>query len=225
MLLPADLLSSKLMPWILMAPALPLVSMIFKGTRFSGLMVSILATCLLSMLTNMFFSVVSSNSNSVRNEIQLMGITCESVCSLVMIGLLNRDKLTRRILQSLVIATVAGLTIFMVFQSDFTELRAAAAISYFIIFVMSGFTVYRLAAGNNEHFITDAPAFWIGGGQFMHYGLMTLLLSFIPNILPEHWPGYQGFGIMYTISTCIRFITLTIAVMSTQKQERWQGGY
>jgi hypothetical protein len=219
MLLPADLLSSKLMPWILMVPALPLISMIFKGNRFTGVWIAILTFCFLSMLTNMFFSIVAVSSQYIRNEIQLIGIICECICSLVLIGLLNRDKLTRKLLYSLVLAIVAGLTIFITFQSDFTELRSAITIAYSAIFVVSGLTVYRLATGNVEQFITATPAFWIGGGQFMHYGVMALLLLFIPDILPEKWPDYRGFGIMYSISTFIRFITLSIAVFSTQRQE------
>lgn len=225
MLLPADLLSSKLMPWILMAPALPLISMVFKGTRFTGLMISILITCVVSMVMNMFFSVVTGNSNEVSHGIQLIGIICENTCAVLLIWQLTLHRIFRKSLQAAILIIVVGMTIFMALQSDFSELRTVAAIAYSIIFIASGLTVYRLAEGNYEHFITDAPAFWIGGGQFIHYGLMTLLLIFIPDILPEQWAGYQGFGVMYTISTCIRFITLTIAVITTQKAGRWQGSY
>ena len=212
MLLPADLLSSTLMPWALAAPALPLLFMLTGRIKFSGLNVAILMACIIIMLTNMFYSIVPKIPVGIRNDIHLVGIIIECSLSLIMVWNMIHHPFVRKIILAFTVTMVAGMTILMSLGTDLTSLKTPIALIYFCTALLSGIGLFLLAESRTDVFITDSPVFWAGAGITFHFGLMSCLIPLMPDINANEWASLTGFSLMYTISNTVRYILYAAAV-------------
>lgn len=217
MLLPADLLSSTLMPWALVAPAIPLLLMLWSRISFTGLNVSILLICIVTMLNNMFYGILPKTPPSIRNDIHLAGIIIESCLSLVLIWTLVANGIIRKVIIALITILVAGLTVVMSLPSTFPDLKEMISISYLGIALLAGTALYELSQSERESFLTDTPAFWTGAAIVFHYGLMALLLVVLPEVHIKDWAAYPGFGFLFILSNCIRHALNAVAVQKSRQ--------
>ena len=212
MLLPADLLSSTLMPWALAAPALPLLFMLTGRIRFSGLNVSILLACIIIMLTNMFYSIVPKIPIGIRNDIHLVGIIIESTLSFILLWNMIPHPFVRKIILAFTVTMVVAMTILMGMGTDLSSLKTPICFIYLVLAVLAGVGLFLLAESGTDAFITDSPVFWTGAGIAFHFGLMSCLIPMMPAINASEWASISGFSLMYTISNTIRYILYATAV-------------
>lgn len=222
MLLPADLLSSTLMPWALAAPALPLLLMLYGRSPFTGLNVSILLVCIVSMLTNMIYGILPRAPLSIRNDIHLIGIITESSLSLVLIWNLISVGLLRKVIIAVAAIMIGGLTVMMASQTNISDLKYALSISYFGIATLAGIALFKLSETTSEGFLTGDPAFWTGAGIAFHFGLMSLLLAVLPDMNMKEWGFQPGFGLLYVISNSVRHLAYAAAVHTEKKRSENQ---
>lgn len=212
MLLPADLLSSTLMPWALAAPALPLMFMLTGRIRFSGLNVAILMACIIIMLTNMFYSIVPKIPVGIRNDFHLVGIVIECTLSLVLLWNMISHPFVRKIILAFTVTMVVGMTILMSIGTDLSSLKTPIALIYLSMAVLAAIGLFLLAESGTDAFLTDSPVFWIGAGITFHFGLMSCLIPLMPAINASEWASISGFSLMYTISNTVRYILYATAV-------------
>jgi hypothetical protein len=219
MLLPADLLSSTFMPWALAAPALPLLLMLYGKSPFTGLNVSILLVCVVTMLTNMIYGILPKTPPSIRNDIHLTGIIIESALSLVLIWNLIANGLLRKVIIAVAAIMIGGLTLMMAFDADIADIKYALSIAYLAIAILSGIALFKISESTKENFLTADPAFWTGAGLSFHFGLMALLLTVLPAINLKDWSMLPGFSLLYLISNSIRYIVFSAAVHTESIRE------
>ena len=212
MLLPADLLSSTLMPWAMVAPAIPLLLMLWGRISFTGLNVSILLICIVTMLSNMFYGILPKTPPSIRNDIHLAGIIIESSLSLVLIWNIVSNGIIRKVIIALITILVGGLTLVMSIRSSIPDLKGILSISYLGIALLAGAALYELSQSERESLLTDTPTFWTGAAIAFHYGLMSLLLMVLPAEHMKDWASYPGFGLLFVLSNCIRHAAYAVAV-------------
>lgn len=218
MLLPADLLSSTLMPWALAAPALPLLLMLYGKSPFTGLNVSILLVCVVTMLTNMIYGILPKTPPSIRNDIHLTGIITESALSLVLIWNLISNGLLRKIIIAVATIMVGGLTLMMAFDADISDLKDALSVSYLAIAALSGIALFSISTSTTEDFLTGEPGFWTGAAITFHFGLMALLLAALPALNMKDWSLFPGFSLLYLISNSVRYLAFSAAVHTESKR-------
>jgi hypothetical protein len=219
MLLPADLLSSTLMPWAMVAPALPLIFMLFARTPFTGLNVSILLSCIVTMLTNMIYSILPKTPISIRNDIHLVGIIIEYTLSLVLIWNLVKNGLTRKVIIAVASIIIGGLTLMMLFQPKSLNLNSVLSIANLCIAMLAGASLYHISETNIEGFLTVDPGFWTAAGIAFHFGLMALLLLIMPEVDMKQWGTYFGFSLLFVISNGIRHAAFATAVHVERKKQ------
>jgi len=224
MLLPADLLSSTLMPWAMLAPAVPLIIMLFGRIPFTGLNVSILLICIVTMLSNMFYGILPKTPPSIRYDIHLAGIITEASLSLVLIWNLIENGIIRKVIIAFASIMIGGLTLVLTFHSAFPDLNILLFLCYLAIALLAGTVLYLLSNIDSDHFLTDIPAFWTGAGITFHFGLMALLLLVMPPMNMKEWALYPGFSLLYVLSNCIRQIAFAIAVFMGRNQSISQNG-
>jgi|LauGreDrversion4_2_1035121.scaffolds.fasta_scaffold479896_2 hypothetical protein len=220
MLLPADLLSSTLMPWAMAATALPLLFMLSGRTNFSGLNIAILLACILSMLLNMFYGILPKTPVNIRHDIHLAGILLECGLTFMLIWNISTYRTLRYIIMAAAALTAIVLT--MIFLGGTTEtlkIRLALSLSYGVVTILAAGAIYQQASSDMEGYITDQPAFWTGAGITFHYGLMALLLFMLPSADAKEWAATPGFSVFFTISHSIRYVLLAVAVHVGGKQE------
>jgi len=219
MLLPADLLSSTLMPWAMAATALPLLFMLSGRITFSGLNISILLACIVSMLTNMFYGILPRNPVNVRNVIHLAGILLECGVTFMLIWNLTTERILRRII--LAAAAVTAVTLIFSFfgaESGSLKTKHVLALSYLGLATLAAAAILQQAASDMEGFITRHPSFWTGAGIIFYHGLMALLLLLLPSGSVKEWASLAGFGIFFTIAHSIRYLLFATAVHIGGKQ-------
>lgn len=218
MLLPADLLSSTLMPWAMAAPAVPLLLMLYGKSPFTGLNVSILVVCIVTMLTNMIYGILPRTPLSIRNDIHLTGIITESSISLVLIWNLISNGLLRKVIIAVAAIMIGGLTVMMAFHSNVSDLKGAVSISYLGIATLAGIALFNLSETTSDGFLTGEPAFWTGAGIAFHFGSMSLLLAVMPDMNMKDWGIVPGFGLLYVISNSMRYLAYAAAVHAEKKK-------
>jgi hypothetical protein len=224
MLLPADLLSSTLMPWAMMAPALPLIIMLFGRIPFTGLNVSILLICIVTMLNNMFYGILPKTPPTIRNDIHLAGIITEASLSLVLIWNLIVNGMIRKVIIAFASIMIGGLILELTFHSAFPDLNTLLFFCYLAIALLAGIVLFLLSNIDSDHFLTDIPAFWTGAGITFHFGLMALLLLVMPTLNMKEWALYPGFSLLFVISNCIRQTAIAIAVFIGRTRSISQNG-
>ena len=221
MLLPADMLSHTLMPWILAAPALPLAFMISRKNLFSGINVAILLACTTSMLTNVFFSLIVRAPGSLRTDIYLVGILLEFSLAMVMLWKCAEHRFIQGIVLASGVMLCGSLGWLIALGSDVAYLKtllssghAAIAVLSFVSLAHASFSTTRL-----HGFFTDIPQYWVMAGLMLHFGSTPIFLAVANGHSPAEWASQWDFGLLFTVSSCARFVLFTTAVIVGRKQE------
>lgn len=219
MLLPADLLSTTLMPWAMASVVLPLMFMLSGRISFSGLNVSILLACVVSMLINIFYSILPQNPDNVMYQIHLAGISLECSITFLLIWNLSTHRTLRKIILAVGVFTAVSLTfIFLGIGSVTLEIKHSLSLAYAGLTLLAAVAIMHQAASDMEGFITRHPSFWTGAGIVFYHGLMSMILLVIPTSDIKEWAANPGFSLLFTISHSIRYVLFAVAVHSSGKQ-------
>jgi|GEM_PF-817391 len=220
MLLPADLLSHTLMPWAMAAPALPLAFMISRKNLFSGLNVAILTASVTSILANVFFSLMMRTPGILRTDLYLAGILLEFSLAMIMLWSSTPNKFLRVLILTAGVMLCGSMASLIFLETEVPYLKNLLIGGHIAIaaLALGTLTHQSMASDPLEKYLTDIPNYWLQAGHFFHFGSMSILLALAIGEQSGDWASQWDFALLFTVSTCIRFILFSAAVMAGRRQ-------
>jgi len=219
MLLPAELLSPTLMPWAMAAPALPMAFMISRKNLLSGINVAILLASITTMLANVFLSLIMRVPGDLRTDVYLAGILMEFSLAMVMLWSSTSNRIIRILIVASGVMLCGAIAWLIMLQSEVPYLQNLLTGGHLAIACLAfvSLTHEVFASYKEEKFLTDIPNYWIQAGHLFHFGSMAIVLALASGNNPSEWAALWDFGLLFTISTCSRFILFSAAVMAGRR--------
>lgn len=219
MLLPAELLSHTLMPWAMAAPALPLAFMISRKNLLSGINVAILLASITAMLANVFLSLIMRGPGDLRTDVYLTGILMESSLAMVMLWSSSPNRVLRGLILSIGVMLCGSIASLIFLSSDVPYLKTLLTGGHAAIACLAFASLSHgvVTSYTEEKFLTDNPNYWVQAGHLFHFGSMALVLGLASGQQPSEWGTRWDFGLLFTISTCTRFVLFSAAVMAGRR--------
>jgi hypothetical protein len=208
------------MPWAMAAPALPMAFMISRKNLMSGINVAILIASITTMLANVFLSLIMRVPGDLRTDIYLAGILMEFSLAMVMLWSSTSNRIIRILIIAAGVMLCGAIASLIFLKSEVPFLKTLLTGGHLTIACLAFATLTHevIATYKEEKFLTDIPNYWIQAGHLFHFGSMTIVLSLATGNHPSEWAALWDFGLLFTISTCSRFILFSAAVMAGRRQ-------
>lgn len=215
MFLPGGSLSGALLPWILLAPALPLAAALVKRPSLSISSVSLLLSTLVSLLIGIF-GFLSSNGEAKPALLQFT-LFLDAAMAFFLLWLHSNWFRLRQVILAAGLLFAGVFIALALSRAEHWAISQLTTAGYFALFLASLAVILSHMQELTEY-ITRAPAFWISAGICFQYGLTGLLLLMNPHESPEKILADADFGLMYTIIDTVRFLFFAIAVFLYRSQ-------
>jgi hypothetical protein len=209
MFLPGGFISGALLPWILLAPSLPLVAALIRRPSFTPSSISLMICSLISLLTGIFGYL--SSDKELNRAVLHFTIFLDAASAIVLLYVHSGWSKLQQVILGLGLLFGGVFITLMLFGDDGTGLAILIKSGYAAIF-LSALAVILSRMQHITEYITVSPAFWISAGICFQYGLLALLLTMNPNTDPAKILLDTDFGLMYTIIYTLRFLFFSIAV-------------
>jgi hypothetical protein len=216
MLLPAELLSQSLLPWVMAAPALPLAFMISRRNLLSGINVAILLASITTMLSNVFFSLIIRTPGELRTDIYLVGIFMEFGLAMALLWHCARHRGIRVLILSSGVMLCGAIASLIVLNVPVDYLKNLLAAGHLLVGLLAlvGLLKEVASPSDKDRLLTESAPYWVQAGHLFHFGSMAIILFLATGSGPADWASQWDFSLLFTISTCIRFALLSTGVMA-----------
>ena len=204
-------ISGTLLPWVIFAPALPLLAAMVRRPRLNDTYIALLFVCVVTLLTNSFSLFIKDELPLNRSYFTLT-ILVEFIFSILLLRSCTPNMMMKRIIHTSGLVFAGIFITFLVLKGTDAHYSGLIKIGYTLLFALS-LSVIVTQLENITHYLTASPSFWITAGLFFQFGLVTLLLFLNSGINPGEIAEDQDFGMMYTIITCIKFIFFSIGLL------------
>jgi hypothetical protein len=209
MFLPGGFLSGAILPWILLAPSIPLVAALLRKPTMSLPSVLLLVSCLVALITGIF-GYLATDAQSKPAVLQFM-IFVDAITAFLLLWVHSGwQRLTQILLAAGLIFGCVFLAV-MLTGNEGPALSILVKTGYLSLFV-GALAVILSRMQHITEYITVSPAFWVSAGIFFLYGLLALLLFLNPLEEPSRLLSDSDFALMYTILHIMRFLFFAIAV-------------
>ncbi len=212
---PGGFLSGVFLPWVILAPAMPLLVILIRKIFFDPAIISLILLCVVTMLVNFFIFLTQDHLPFAQ-----LFLNISLLLEFIFAALLLRTCTSNSLLQYAVITGVLVFTgVFLTlgfpggFKNHYPHLDKACFVSLFFF----SFLVLISQLHNINHRLTESHIFWISGGLFFHYGLVSLLLFLNDDIEAGGIAPDAEFGLLYTVITIIKFIFFSIGLLVYKK--------
>lgn len=201
------------------APALPLAFMISRKNLLSGINVAILLASITTMLANVFLSLIMRVPGDLRTDVYLAGVLMEFSLAMVMLWSSTSNRIIRILVIAAGVMLCGAIASLIILQSEVTYLKNLLMGGHLVIACLAFASLtHEVAASYKEQkFLTDIPIYWILAGHLFHFGSMAIVLALASGNHPSGWAALWDFGLLFTISTCARFILFSAAVMAGRR--------
>ncbi len=212
-------ISGTLLPWVIFAPALPLLAAMIRRPRLNDTYIALLFVCVVTLLTNSFSLFIKDELPLNRSYFTLT-ILVEFIFSILLLRSCTPNMMMKRIIYTSGLVFAGIFITFLVLKGTDTHYSGLIKIGYTLLFALS-LSVIVTQLENITHYLTASPSFWITAGLFFQFGLVTLLLFLNSGINPGEIAEDQDFGMMYTIITCIKFIFFSVGLLIDKQSSNW----
>lgn len=213
--IPGGFLSGTLLPWVIFAPALPLLAAFIKRPSLHSTNIALLFVCVVTLLTNTF-SLFITDEMPLNRSFFTFSVLVEFIFSILLLRSCTGHKMVTRIIVTAGLVYAGIFITFLVLRGSDAHYSGLIKIGYSLLFAIS-LMVILTQLENITHYLTASPNFWITAGLFFQYGLLTLLLVLNNGINPQQLPADLDFGVLYTIITCIKFIFFSMGLLIDKK--------
>jgi hypothetical protein len=213
--IPGGFLSGTLLPWVIFAPALPLLVASIKRPPLHSTNIALLFVCVVTLLTHTF-SLFITDEMPLNRSFFTFSVLVEFLFSVLLLRSCTSHKMVKRIIVTAGLVFAGIFITFLVLRGSDAHYSGLIKIGYALLFAIS-LMVIITQLENITHYLTASPDFWISAGLFFQYGLLTLLLVLNNGINPQHLPADLDFGVLYTIITCIKFIFFSVGLLVDKK--------
>lgn len=198
-----------LLPWVLIAPTLPLLLILIKRNQADKTMVALAMLCVVAILSNVFLLMASGSG--LQNSFLRVSFLVE----LLFTGILLKYCTEHVILRYSIIASILVFgSVYITFTSLSPEgsTWTISMIGVIMVFLISVLVLFSKMNKLDQNIILS-PDFWFTGGIFFHFGLLSLLLFTGKNITDLDYHKQDDFSILYVIIFVIQFLFFAAGVL------------
>lgn len=199
----------EMMPWVILAPALPLLLIFMSHSFGNGKQFSMIMLCVITILSNVFLVLAA------RSEVQETFLQVSFIADFIFTLLLLKSCTDHRILKySIFTIILVFLGIYITNQllsTGLSPVRNMIFAGAMIIFLIAMLVLVTLT-GNVYQNLSASPDFWYSGGIFFHFGLLSLLLFTGKKVTDIDYHEHNDLSALYTIIFCMQFLFFSIGV-------------
>lgn len=216
MMLIGGIIAGYLLPWLLIAPAIPLLLLLIKRT-FNGKAILLLAMlCVASILSNIFMIIAAGSG--MEDKFLQVGFLVEILFTGLLLKFCTDHSVLRySILTSLLVFASVYITYISLLPKGNASMLMLAGI---LLIFLASILVLLSKLGKLEKNLLEVPDFWFTGGIFFHFGLLGLLFLTAKDPADIHYHDTNEFAVLYFIIFFIQFICFSIGVLM---QKPWEG--
>ncbi|MFN9493256.1 MAG: hypothetical protein ACK57D_09400 [Sphingobacteriales bacterium] len=198
-----------LLPWVLIAPAIPLLLVLITRTYNNSSQTSLVHLCVITILSNVFLAVAAKSTQDPA----LLHISY--LATFIFTLLLLKNCTNHRVLNITIFTILLlfiGIYLSVRFMSgDLRIMHILNTIGALVIFLLAVLVLVSLAYKVDLHILAN-PDFWYSGGVFFHFGLLSLLLFTGKKITDADYHEQNEWSMMYAIVFCLQFLFFSIGV-------------
>ncbi|MFN5478072.1 MAG: hypothetical protein ACK484_15880 [Sphingobacteriales bacterium] len=198
-----------LLPWVLIAPAIPLLLVLITRTYNNSSQTSLVHLCVITILSNVFLAVAAKSTQDPA----LLHISY--LATFIFTLLLLKNCTNHRVLNITIFTILLlfiGIYLSVRFMSgDLRIMHILNTIGALVIFLLAVLVLVSLAYKVDLHILSN-PDFWYSGGVFFHFGLLSLLLFTGKKITDADYHEQNEWSMMYAIVFCLQFLFFSIGV-------------
>ncbi|MFN7688943.1 MAG: hypothetical protein ACK5OP_14535 [Sphingobacteriales bacterium] len=198
-----------LLPWVLIAPAIPLLLVLITRTYNNSSQTSLVLLCVITILSNVFLAVAAKSTQDPA----LLHISY--LATFIFTLLLLKNCTNHRVLKITIFTILLlfiGIYLSARFMSgDLRIMHILNTIGALVIFLLAVLVLVSLAYKVDLHILSN-PDFWYSGGVFFHFGLLSLLLFTGKKITDADYHEQNEWSMMYAIVFCLQFLFFSIGV-------------
>jgi hypothetical protein len=209
MFLPGGFLSGAILPWILLAPSLPLVAALVRKPSLSLPSVLLLVSSLVALITGIF-GYLAADTEPKPAILHFM-IFIDAITAFLLLWVHSGWQRLSQVLLAVGLIFSGIFLALILTGNDGLALSVLVKTGYLALF-LGALAIILLRMQHISEYITVSPAFWVSAGIFFLYGLLALLLFMNPHEDPSRLLSDADFALIYTILHILRFIFFSIAV-------------
>ena len=198
-----------LLPWVLIAPAIPLLLVLITRTYNNSSQTSLVLLCVITILSNVFLAVAAKSTQDPA----LLHVSY--LATFIFTLLLLKNCTNHRVLKITIFTILLlfiGIYLSARFMSgDLRIMHILNTIGALVIFLLAVLVLVSLAYKVDLHILAN-PDFWYSGGVFFHFGLLSLLLFTGKKITDADYHEQNEWSMMYAIVFCLQFLFFSIGV-------------
>ena len=198
-----------LLPWVLIAPAIPLLMVLFTRTYNNSSQTSLILLCVITILSHVYLAVAARSTQDPA----LLHISY--LATFIFTLLLLRSCTNHRVLKiSIFTILLLFISIYLSVQfmsGDLGNMHVLNTTGTVIIFLLAILVLVSLVYKVDLHILAN-PDFWYSSGVFFHFGLLSLLLFTGKKITDANYHEQNEWSIMYAIVFCLQFLFFSIGV-------------
>lgn len=198
-----------LLPWVLIAPAIPLLLVLIMRTYQNGSQTSLVLLCVITILSNVFLTV-AARSTLDPGLVHISFLATFIFTLLLLKNCTNHRALKVSIFTILLLFIGIYLSV-QLLSGDLGNMYLLNTTGTVIIFLLAILVLVSLAYKVDLHILAN-PDFWYSGGVFFHFGLLSLLLFTGKKITDADYHEQNEWSIMYAIVFCLQFLFFSIGV-------------
>lgn len=198
-----------LLPWVLIAPAIPLLLVLIMRTYQNGSQTSLVLLCVITILSNVFLTV-AARSTLDPGLVHISFLATFIFTLLLLKNCTNHRALKVSIFTILLLFIGIYLSV-QLLSGDLGNMYLLNTTGTVIIFLLAILVLVSLAYKVDLHIVAN-PDFWYSGGVFFHFGLLSLLLFTGKKITDADYHEQNEWSIMYAIVFCLQFLFFSIGV-------------
>jgi len=202
------IIAGNLLPWVLVAPALPLLLVLTRKTADFKLMILLSFLCTFSILSNLFLLMASGSG--LHEPFLRVSFFVEILFTIL---LLNKCTSSRVLKYSIIISLIIFGSVYLSFASLQPGLLPSIMTAGVFIVFLASILVLLSMLNDMEKIIINSPDFWFSAGIFFHFGLLSLLLFTGQEITSVSYHQTDGFSVFYVAIFIMQFLFFATGVI------------
>ncbi len=211
------IIAGYLLPWLLVAPAIPLLLILLRRSLNEKTIMILAMLCVASILSHIFL-LIASGSALQSNFSQVSFLVEFFFTGLLLKYCTDHSMLRYSILTALLIFGSVYITYITLLPGG--NISRFILVGGLLVFVISIFVLFS-KMNKLEQSILTRPDFWFTGGIFFHFGLLSLLLATAKETTDLDYHDQNEFSILYAVIFFIQFLFFAVGVII---QKPWNNG-
>lgn len=211
------IIAGYLLPWLLVAPAIPLLLLLIRRTLNGKTLMVLAMLCVASILSHVFL-LIASGSSIENNFIHVSFLVEFFFTGLLLKFCTDHTILRYSILTAILIFGSVYITyVSLLPKGNISTLMLVGVLLVFMVSILVLFSKWNKLEQN----ILTVPDFWFTGGIFFHFGLLSLLFLTAKKPTDLDYHDQNEFSVLYVIIFFIQFLFFTVGVVM---QKPWSNG-